>query len=775
MAYVGQSLLPSDSLEKVTGATAYTVYQGWPGMVYGKVLRSSVPHGRIARLDVSRAEQLPGVSGVLTGSDLVRWKNPHFGAVIRDQPIVAIDKVHFLGDPVAAVAAETPEIALEATSLIEVEYQELPAVFDAREAMREEAPAVHDQIMRSMALFDPAHVPLAAGRNVCGHFRLSKGDLSLALQQADEIFEHSYTTPPTQHCAFEPHAVLARWVGDRVEVWSSTQNPSVIKTQLAELFSLPLSKIRVIAPPLGSGFGSKLFLKVEPLAVALAVKAGRPVKIVLDREEVFLTLTEPQTWMRIKTAVSRDGSLLGREMEIVLDTGAYADITPRLARGLGLVAAGPYKIPNVSVNVYCVYTNKAPAGALRGVIGRQACWAYEQELDHIANRLGMDAIELRLKNLLHDGDEMHAGETLEAFPVAQCLERVREALNWDAGPVISDPKHQKARAKGVACFVKHTMTPALSQTDLRLEEDGSLEVHAASVDMGQGAATVLKQMAAEAMTLPVERVSVILGDTAVAPYDQGTNSSRATFHMGRAIVDGSNRLRTELLAHAARLLEVSEQDLEIREGKVIPRGAPKLGLSFGEIVSRASGRGGFLSASGTSKSDASLDQTTGRGKGSTYYFTGAGGCEVEVDLETGMVRVLRYVAANNVGRAINPTLCAAQIEGSVAAGISQTLFEQMHWESGQLVNPNLADYRLLTTWEAPPVEAILIEAPHRDGPFGAMGAGEPAIVPTSAAIGNAVARALGIRMFSLPLSPNEILAALQQQENAEQSSISRRR
>lgn len=768
MNYVGQSLLPLESRDKVTGATVYAVHLEWAGMVYGKILRSAVPHGRILRLDVSRAERLPGVLGVLTGADSVRWQNPYFGAVIRDQPIVAIDKVHFLGDPVAAVAAQTPEAAAEALGLIEVEYQELPAVFEAREAMREEAPAVHERIVRSMALFDPAHVPLATGQNVCGYFRLRKGDISLALKQADEVFEHVYTTPPTQHCAFEPHTALARWTGDRVEVWSSTQNPSVIRAELAELFSLPVGNIRVVAPPLGAGFGSKLYLKLEPLAVALAAKVGRPVKIVLDREEVFLTLTEPETWIRIKTAVSRDGSLLGREMEIVLDTGAYADITPRLARGLGLVAAGPYRIPNVSVDVYAVYTNKAPAGALRGVIGRQACWAYEQEMDQIAQRLGIDAIELRRKNFLRDRDKTHTGEALEAFPVEDCLERVRAALNWNAGAVIADEEPKKVRAKGVACFVKHTMTPAFSLTNLRLEEDGSLTVYVGSVEMGQGAATVLKQMAAEAMTLPVERVSVIMGDTAAAPYDQGTNSSRTTFHMGRAIMDGSGHLQAELLAHAARLLEVSEQDLEIREGRVIAKGAPKHGLSYGEIVSRVFGRGGSLSASGMSKSEASLDRETGQGKGSTYYFTGAGGCEVEVDRETGVVRVLRYVAAHNVGRAINPMLCAAQIEGSVAGGISQTLFEEMRWEGGQLVNPNLADYRLLTTWEAPPVEAILVEAPHGEGPFGAVGAGEPAIVPTSAAIGNAVARALGVRLFSLPITPDKVLGALLQAETAKQ-------
>src|SRR3990172_9444371 len=263
MAQIGQPILRLDGRDKVTGATAYTVHLELPGMAYGKILRSPYPHARIRRLDASRAEQAPGVLGVLTGADLTRWPNPFFGPVIRDQPILAIDKVHFLGDPVAAVAAETPEIAADALDLIEVEYEELPAVHDAQEAMREKAPVIHERIVRSLALFDPAHVPLAQGRNVCGHFRLRKGDLSRAFQEADEIFEEAYTTLPTQHCAFEPHAALARWVGDRVEVWSSTQNPSVVKAELAELFSLPESNVRVVAPPLGSGFGSKLFFKLH--------------------------------------------------------------------------------------------------------------------------------------------------------------------------------------------------------------------------------------------------------------------------------------------------------------------------------------------------------------------------------------------------------------------------------------------------------------------------------------------------------------------------------
>lgn len=762
MPSVGQPIPHVDGRDKVTGATPYTVHFELPGMVHGKILRSVLPHGRVTRVDASRALRLPGVLAVLTGADLKQWKNPHFGAVIRDQPVVAIDKVRFVGDPVAVVAALTPEIAEEAVRLIDVGYEELPAVFDAREAMRADAPTLHDEITRSAALFDPAQVPEAGGANICGHSRLQKGDVTQVWEEADHVSEHIYTAAPTQHCAFEPHAVVARVVGDRIEVWSSTQNPSVIQTQLAELFELPVSKIRVVAPPLGSGYGSKLFLKLEPMAVALAMKVGRPVKIVLARDEVFLTLTEPGVWVRMKTAVSRDGTLLGREIEAVLDTGAYADITVRLARGVGLTAAGPYRIPNLAVDVFAVYTNKPPAGALRGVMTRQLCWAYEQEMDQIAEHLGIDPIGIRRQNLLAEGDAMHTGENLQAVGLRECLERVQTAL--DRHPTVAEPadgERSLVRAKGVACFIKHTMTPALSLADLHLEDDGSLAVHVGSVEMGQGMSTALAQIAADAMGLPVLQVSLVFADTSSSPYDQGTNSSRAVFHMGRAIVEGATRLKKELLARASELLEVAPADLEIRDGYVTVRGHPASRLGFGEIVRGFFGRGGgSLHARGMSKADAYLDRQTGQGKGSTYYFTGAAGCEVLVDLETGALRVLRYVAANNVGKAINPMLCAAQIEGAAVMGLSQTFFEALRWDNGQLLNPNLADYPLASIREIPPVEVALVEIPHPDGPFGAIGAGEPGIVATSAAVGNAVARALGARVFDLPLTPDRLLDAL---------------
>lgn len=762
MTSVGQPIPAVDGWDKVTGATPYTVHFELPGMVHGKVLRSAVPHGRLVRVDASRALRLPGVLGVLTGADLARWKNPHFGAVIRDQPIVAIDRVRFAGDPVAVVAALTPAIAEEALALIDAEYAELPAVFDAREAMRPGAPAVHEALTRSTAIFDPGQVPEAGGANICGHFRLRTGDVARAWEEADHVFERVYTAAPTQHCAFEPHAVVARVVGDRVEVWSSTQNPSVVQTQLAELFELPVSKIRVVALPLGSGYGSKLYLKLEPMAVALAMTVGRPVKIVLARDEVFVTLTEPGVWIRIKTAVSRDGRLLGREIEAVLDTGAYADITVRLARGVGLTAAGPYRIPHLAVDVSAVYTNKPPAGALRGVMTRQLCWAYEQEMDQIAEHLGIDPIGMRMQNLLATGDAMHTGETLQAVGVRECLERVQAELDRHPIPApLAGGAHPTVRARGVACFIKHTMTPALSLADVHLEDDGSLTVRVGSVEMGQGMSTALAQIAADAMGLPLGQVSLVFADTSSSPYDQGTNSSRAVFHMGRAIVEGTARLQKDLLARASELLEVSPTDLEIRDGYLAVRGHPDSRLGFGEIVKRVFGRGGgSLHARGMSKADAYLDRQTGQGKGSTYYFTGAAGCDVEVDRETGVVRVLRYVAANNVGKAINPMLCAAQIEGSAVMGLSQTFFEALRWDNGQLLNPNLADYPLASIREAPPVEVVLVEIPHPEGPFGAIGAGEPGIVPTSAAIGNAVARALGARVFDLPLTPDKVLAAL---------------
>jgi CO/xanthine dehydrogenase Mo-binding subunit len=762
MTAVGQSLPDFRAWDKVSGATPYAAHLELPGMVHAKVFRNRVvPHGRIRRLDTARAARLPGVLGILSGDDLAGRPNACFGAVLKDQPIVAVDRVRFVGDPVAVVAALTPEIAEDAVALIEAEYEELPAVMDARAAMREGAPRLHAALTRATTIFDPAHVPEARGANVCGHFRLRTGDVARAWARADHVSERVYTAPPTQHCAFEPHAVIARAADDRVEVWSATQNPAVVQTQLAELFALPLSRVRVVAPPLGSGYGSKLYPKLEPMVTALAMKIGRPVKLVLDREEVFLTLREQGTWIRIKTALSREGILLAREIEMVLDTGAYADITPRLVRGLGVVAAGPYRIPNLAVDTYAVYTNTPPAGALRGVMARQACWAYEQEMDRLAGELGIDPVELRLRNLLADGDAMHTGERLEAVATRECLERVRHALGAPP-PAAAPGASRTVRAQGLACFIKYTMTPALSLADLRLEDDGSLAVHAASVEMGQGIATALAQIAADAIGLPLDRVALVLADTGSAPYDQGTNSSRSVFHMGRAIVDGCRELRRQLLHHAAALLEAAPDDLEVRDGHVAVKGHPATRLGFGEIVTRVTGRrGGSFQARGASRAESQLDRATGQGKASTYYFTGAAGCEVEVDRETGAVRVLRYVAAHNVGTAINPRSCRTQIEGAAVMGLSQTFFEALRWDEGQLLNGNLADYPLASICETPPVEVVLVEIPHPEGPFGAMGVGEPGIIPTSAAVGNAVARALGIRVFDLPLTPDTVLAAVQ--------------
>jgi CO/xanthine dehydrogenase Mo-binding subunit len=393
---------------------------------------------------------------------------------------------------------------------------------------------------------------------------------------------------------------------------------------------------------------------------------------------------------------------------------------------------------------------------------RQLCWAYEQEMDQIAGHLRLDPIGIRKQNLLANGDAMHTGETLQAVGLRECLERVQAALDRHPTPAEpGDGERSWVRAKGVACFIKHTMTPALSLADLHMEDDGSLAVHVGSVEMGQGMSTALAQIAADAIGLPVGQVSLVFADTSSSPYDQGTNSSRAVFHMGHAIVEGAARLKSELLARASELLEVAPADVEIRDGYVTVRGHPDSRLGFGEIVKRFFGRGGgSLHARGMSKADASLDRQTGQGKGSTYYFTGAAGCEVEVDRETGAFRVLRYVAANNVGRAINPMLCAAQIEGSAVMGLSQTFFEALRWDNGQLLNPNLADYPLASIREIPPIEVALVEIPHPDGPFGAIGAGEPAIVPTSAAVGNAVARALGARVFDLPLTPDRVLDSL---------------
>jgi CO/xanthine dehydrogenase Mo-binding subunit len=771
MAGVGQSVPRVDGLEKVTGRVEYTINMEIPGMLHVKVLRSPHPHARIVAIDASRAERFRGVRAVLTREDLKSSRvDPYYGPVVRDQPIVAIDRVRYVGDVVAAVAAVDEQVAEEALELIAVEYEELPAVLDVAEAMRPGAPLLHESVRAAdVAFADMRALNLGEGRsNVVSHFRLRRGDVDEGFRQSDEIFEDEFVVPAIQHLNMEPHAALAMVHPDgRIEVWSSTQNPSVIREQLAEVFRVDLSRIRVAAPYVGGGYGGKTYPKLEPLVVAMAMKARRPVKLVLTREEVFYTVTRHAVRTRIKTGVKRDGTLVARRCELLFDTGAYADIGPRTSKNTGYAAGGPYRIPHVAFDSYCVYTNKPPAGAFRGFGVPQVCWAYEQQMDMIAERLGLDPLELRLRNALDEGDAFFTGETLHAVPVKECLRKVAAAIRWGSPSQPAPPG--RVRAKGLAAMIKSTMTPTVSAATMKMEEDGSVSILTGTVEIGQGSDTVLAQIAAEILSLPVERIRVTHSDTSVTPYDQSTSSSRSTFSMGNAVRLASLEIREQLIAIVAKLLEISPDDLECRDGRVIPRGSPERAVSYADVIRQHFGMAvGSIMGRGTWTTTGHLDPQTGQGKASAFWFTSAVGCEVEVDTETGQVDVLALASAVNAGKALNPRLCEGQIEGSLFFGLGATFYEEMLYEDGQLINPNLLDYRLPTTADLPgTMVPILVESPHREGPLGAIGIGESAVAPVAPAIGNAIARAVGEHVKALPITAEKVLQILRRREPAE--------
>src|ERR1043166_7504539 len=566
-----------DAVERVSGRINYVLNFELPGMLVGKILRSPFPHARIVAMDASRAERLSGVAAVLTRDDFGSGKpfTGKYGRIFRDQTVVAFEKVRFVGDPVAAVAANNLDIAEEALSLIEVDYEELPAIFDEEEALKPIAPLVHDPRPEQQQIFSKLIQDLPGGNNVCSHFKLRRGDVEEGFRQADFVFEDVFHSPAAQHVPLEPHVTVAQYFQGSLAIWTSTQMPHAIRSQMAEIFNLPLAKVRVIVETLGGGFGSKGSLRLEPITSFLAFKANRPVKIILRREEEFVTVCKHPATIHIKNGVAKDGVLLARQVTANFNTGAYSDIGPVVARNGGSAMSGPYKIPHVQIDSRAVWTNLVPAGALRGFGVPQAVWAYESQMDMIAERLGLDPIEFRRKNLLRDGDVFATGERLDGMHYDELLDRATTSVNWTASDArwLNANHHTNEngpvrRGKGLALVIKATITPSTSAAALKLNEDGSLNVLTSSVELGQGAKTVLAQIAAEAMQVPFSLVSVTHPDTDLTPYDQQTSSSRTTFSMGGAIRKAAEDLKQQLLEKAAELLEASVGDVDLSQGRV---------------------------------------------------------------------------------------------------------------------------------------------------------------------------------------------------------------
>jgi len=746
---VGRPVPRVDGLEKVTGRARYVTDLVIPGMAHARVMRSPYAHARVRRVDVTRARALTGVLAALCGADLT-WCEPYYGPAYRDRPVLAIDVARYEGEPVAAVAAVDEATADAALDLIEVDYEPLPPVITLEEALAPGAPLVHTGKPQAGIFADLSTLRPEPGTNICHQFHFARGDSAGALASADLVLDDTYRFPPVQHYAMEPHAAVAVWSEtDGLTIWASSQNPYSVRVELAKMFDVPLARIRVVVPHLGGGFGSKTYAKLEPLAAALARVAGRPVRLAASVAEAFQTVRRCAARVHVRVGFRRDGALVAVECDADYDVGAYADIGPRVVQKGTYTATGPYRVPHVELAARAVYTNTTPGGAFRGFGVPQLAWALESLVDAAADRLGRDPVELRRQNFLAHGEEFAPGDTPIDGKLEESLSRAAEAIGWTRASAAD-------RGRGVAAMLKASVAPSVSEAIVRLHTDGSVSVLASAVEMGQGTRTVLAQIAAEVLCVPLARVTVVQPDTAVTPYDQTTSSSRSTTMTGRAVQVASEDVREQLLRITAEALGVATRDLTLDEGAVV---APARRLPYAEVLLLRFGMsGGELIGRGV----IAPGRTAAPLGGSTPFWEMAvGAAEVSVDEETGAVRVERYVSVADVGRAVNPLLLEGQDEGGVVQGLGHTLLEEMLYADGHLLNGTLLLYRVPRADDAPEaLECHFVENADGSGPFGAKGAGEGSLIPVSPAVANALARLTGVRLRDLPLTPERVWRAL---------------
>lgn len=727
---VGRCVPRRDGAEKLRGQAEFAGDIVVPHMLHGKVVRSPFPRARIVSIDSRAAEAMPGVVCVLTAAD-VRDIDPYWGHAIKDRPIVAIDEVRFAGEPVAAVAAEDEAIALAALDAIDVEYEELPVVGTVDEALAPDAPLVHDGPIRPGLFHGLGELPPREG-NVCYRFRMDRGEVEAVFAHADLVVEREYTFPAVYQYAMETHTVVAHAVGDQITVWASCQHPFLVRAELADLFDVPLANVRVVVPYLGGGFGSKSYTKMEPLTVALARKAGKPVRIQNRVSESMVTTRRHGLRCRMRTAMTSEGRLLARDVECWFDTGAYADNGPRVTATGADAAPGPYRWEAYCVDAACVHTNTAPSGSYRAFGATHLQWIGESQIDELARRAGLDPLAVRRANLCTPGDELRAGgKPLDADLVGD-VERAAAAVGWD------DPKPPRV-GRGVAAGLLAAGAHPVSTAVARMEADGQVVVLVGTTEVGQGARTALAQIAAEEIGVPVEHVTVRGTDTRYTPYDRSTGASRSTTLAGLAVQRAAAEVR--------RQLEEIADGGSLEPALMPALIAQRFGLAGGELIGR-----GEVAPRGSGS----------YAEGPVFWEVCVGAAEVEVDPDTGEVRVRKTATIADVGKAINPLLVERQDEGGTMQGLGNALFEEMVYEDGLLLNDNLLDYRVPSFEDLPDeMTCIVVENSDGPGPYGAKGCGEGSLAAVTAAIVNAVADA-GVPMTELPLTPERVWRRIQQ-------------
>jgi CO/xanthine dehydrogenase Mo-binding subunit len=740
---VGRSVPRLESWLKVTGRAEYVHNLRLPGMLYGKICRSSVAHGRIKRIDVSAAQAVGGVHRVVTGEDVRKFiPQPYYGPAFHDQPVLALDKVRYVGEPVAVVLASDPHVAEEAAHLIVAEYEELPAVYDEVEAMSSKA-IVHESLKPAGTFPDLKHLKGRTNTNVALDFHLRRGDAPNALKSAQRVFEHRFRTQQVMHTPLEPLVSAAECTEDALTIHTASQSPSFVRMELARLLGWPENRIRVRVPFLGGGFGAKLYIKLEALVAVLSLLTRRPVKISLTMEEQFFTITKHASTFRIKSGVSNDGRILARECEVWWNGGAYADIGPRVTQKSGFTAPGPYDIEHVLIDSYALYTNLPPAGALRGFGIPQLVWAYESHTDMIAREMGLDPIEFRRRNLLREGRPQATGTIMRDAAIEKVLNRLSSLLDWEKP--FDRGSGAMRLGRGIAVGFKACIANTTSLAAVSVNADGSCTVYCTTVDMGQGSDTAMAQIAGEVLNLPAESIRVVHSDTDVTPFDMATLGSRSLFHTGNAVKAAAEDAKRKL---EELRKEVSlSADAEIRD--IFKK---KYGMQAGSVMGTAN----FIPSYKPPDENGLTDDAT------PFWMIGGSGVEVEVDTETGRVRVTRLVNVADVGTPINPKIVETQLSGAAIMQLGFTLFEKMEFDAnGQLRNASLAEYKIPGFLDLPDEitnEAVVAE--QKTGPFGAKGVGETGTFGVSPAIANAIHDAVGVRLTSLPMNPEAVFQAL---------------
>ena len=745
---VGQRVHRVEGYDKVTGESKYVADVALPGMLIGKIFRSPYPHAKILRIDSSRAEKLRGVRAVVTAEDTI--KKP-WGAFFADQYILSVGKVRYVGEEVAAVAAIDQDTAEEALDLIDIEWEPLPAVFDAEEAMQDGAPLVHDDKERNIAMT----------------IDVERGDIARAFAESDLIIEDTFQSAPQWHCAIETIGSVAEYAPNgKYTIYMNTQTLFNARYRIATALGVRETDVRIIQTAVGGGFGGKSCDDNNALVAAvLARKAKKPVKISNTREEEFLAGCRPRVFMKIdvKLGFKKDGRMRAKQIRVVADNGAYSAKAPAITGVAAMRHDTCYKYTDVKTQAYLVYTNKIPTGAFRGFGNPSAEWAVEQAVDKGAHALGIDPLELARLNAAEPGYVSPHGNRVNSCELKQCIDLAEKMMDW---------KQKRADKKpdtglGFACTVhvsgkRHFGDYDGSSATIKLNEDGKALILSGEGECGQGAFTVMCQIAAEELGIPVEDVEVSRADTDLTTFCLGAFASRLTYISGNAVKNAAAKVKEQLLEQAAEMLEANPADLVCRDGRISVKGAESKSLTVSDVARARLFRhdGAPIVASGSFDADSVLPDKTRFGNESGAYNYGVQAAHVHVDRETGQVKILQYVIASDCGTVIYPAGAEGQVEGGLAQGLGYVLTEGLQFDEGRPVNPNFSDYRIPSMRDMPPLKYAFAESYEPTGPFGAKGLGELNMDPTAAVISNAIFDAVGVRIKTLPITPEKVLRAL---------------